>query len=59
MSYPAPGGASLEQLTKTFRHLAGTGKVSGASLSSWNPKLAGSALSARVCMQLLQTLLGE
>mgnify|MGYP000013980896 CR=1 FL=1 len=59
MSYPAPGGASLEQLTKTFRHLAGTGKVRGASLSSWNPRLEGSALSARVCMQLLQILLGE
>jgi len=59
VSYPAPGGASPEELTETFRHLASTGRVSGVSVSTWNPRLEGTEATARVCMQLLQVLLGE
>ena len=59
MSYPAPAGASPEELTEAFRYLAGTGRVNGVSVSTWNPRLEGSDVTARVCMQLLQVLLGE
>jgi len=59
MSYPAPGGAGPEELAETFRHLASTGRVSGVSVSTWNPRLEGSDATAQVCMQLLQVLLGE
>jgi len=59
MSYPAAGGAGPEELAAAFQHLASTGRVSGVSVSTWNPRLEGTEATARVCMQLLQVLLGE
>jgi len=59
MSYPAAGGAGPEELAAAFQHLASTGRVSGVSVSTWNPRLKGTEATARVCLQLLQVLLGD
>ncbi len=59
MNYLAPGGPSVSQLELVFRHLAQTGQVIAASMSSWNPEMDPDGKSQRVCMQLFRTLLGE
>jgi arginase len=58
VSYPAPGGPSVEQMEEVFRNLAETGRVIAASLSSWNPVLDHDGRTKEVCMRLFLTLLG-
>lgn len=59
MSYLTPGGPSASTLEEVFRYLAGTGKVIALSVSAWNPALDVDGKSQKVCMGLVETLLGK
>lgn len=57
VSYPAPGGPSLETMRRVMRHLAQTGRVTAVSVSAWNPKLDEDGRSAALVMDLLNELI--
>jgi arginase family enzyme len=59
MNYLTPGGPSAGTLREVFRHLADTGRVIAVSVSAWNPDLDADGKSQKVCIALLETLLGE
>ncbi len=56
-NYPAQGGPSSSAVRAVFRRLAQSGRIIGASLSSWNPKLDKALQSQTICMSLLHTLI--
>ena len=56
VSYPAPGGPSVETLRRVFGRLAQTGRVIAVSLSSWAPELDKDGHSQGVCLELLDEL---
>ena len=58
MNYPAPGGLSVAELKYIFDKLAEKGRIVAVSLSSWNPELDQSKSSEKVCMDLLESLIG-
>jgi arginase len=58
VSYPAPGGPSVETLRRVFGRLAGTGRVIAVSFSSWAPDLDQDGHSQTVCLELLDELVG-
>lgn len=45
-NYPAPGGPSLADVEAALVRLAATGRVVGASFSTWNPALPGAERAA-------------
>ena len=59
MNYLAPGGPSASEMEQVFRFLAQTGRVSAASVSSWNPRMDPEGKSRDVCMGLVDILLED
>lgn len=59
MNYPAAGGPSAEQLQTIMKYLNRTENIAAVSVSSWNPKMDEDGQSRKVCMKLLNTLIGE
>lgn len=58
VSYPAVGGPSTTMLRHVFRHLAESGRVACISFSSWNPQLDKDGRTQKVCLDLLDELVG-
>jgi arginase len=58
MNYVASGGPSSEDLNMVFEHLNRSGKLAAVSVSTWNPRLDTDGKSRKVCMHLLDTLIG-
>lgn len=56
MVYPALNGSDPDTLRRVFQHLAQTGRVAAASLSTWAPELDEDGRSRAVCMDLLSEL---
>jgi arginase len=59
MNYPAAGGPSAEELQTVMKHLSRTDKIAAVSVSTWNPKMDADGQSRRLCMGLLDTLIGS
>ncbi len=59
MNYVAAGGPSAADLDLVFKHLNQSGKLAAVSVSTWNPGLDTDGKSRKVCMQLLDTLIGN
>ncbi|MBE2201796.1 MAG: arginase family protein [Anaerolinea sp.] len=57
MNYLAAGGPTAVELAQLFRYLAGTGRVTAVSMSSWNPSMDNDGRSRRAAMALLHDLL--
>lgn len=58
-NYCAPGGPSSTEAAAVFRALAGAGRVTAVSVSTWNPDLDSDGSSSRISMHLLEVLLGQ
>jgi arginase len=58
-NYRAPGGPSAAVLAGVFARLASTGRVAAVSVSTWNPALDEDGRTQRVCLDLLEVLLGR
>jgi arginase len=56
MSYRAPGGPSVAELSAVFRGLDRTGRIAAVSVSTWNPGLDQDGRTQAVCLSLLQAL---
>ncbi len=56
VSYPAPGGPGPKELARIFEMLAGSGRVTSISLSTWNPALDPDGRSMKICLDLLEIL---
>jgi arginase family enzyme len=59
MNYVATGGPSAADLDLVFKHLNQSAKLAAVSVSTWNPGLDTDGKSRKVCMQLLDTLIGD
>lgn len=59
MNYLAAGGPSAEELQTVMARLRRTGKIVAVSVSTWNPKLDKDGQSRRVCMGILDALIGD
>jgi arginase len=59
MNYVAAGGPSAADLDLVFKHLNQSGKLAAVSVSTWNPGLDTDGKSRKICMQLLDTLIGN
>lgn len=59
MSYRADGGPRADEVKKTFHSLAQHFQITAVSLSTWNPSLDGDGRTRTVCMELLDSLIGE
>lgn len=57
MSYPVPGGPSVENVRQVFHRLAKTGQVVAVSLSAWSPSLDREKKSEEVSLSLLADLI--
>lgn len=58
MGYLAPGGPSLTEMGRVFKHLAQTCDIVAVSMSTWRPTMDEDGSSEKVCMRLLKELLG-
>jgi arginase len=59
VSYPAPGGPSVEEIERIFQYLNRTGSIVGISMSTWNPDLDGNGMSRYKCMEVFKVLLEQ
>ena len=59
MNYLAAGGPSAEELQAVMKHLRRTKKIAAVSVATWNPKLDEDGQSRRVCMGILDALIGD
>ena len=59
MNYLAAGGPSAEELQTVMKHLRRTKKIAAVSMSTWNPKLDEDGQSRKVCMGILDALIGD
>ena len=59
MNYLAAGGPSAKELQTVMKHLSRTQKIAAVSVSTWNPKMDTDGQSRKVCMGLLDTLIGS
>jgi arginase len=59
MNYLAAGGPSADELQTVMKHLRRTEKIAAVSVSTWNPKLDENGQSRRVCMGVLDALIGD
>jgi arginase len=59
MGYLAPGGPSLADMGRVFKHLAQTYNIVAVSMSTWRPKMDEDGSSEKVCMRLLKDLLAS
>ena len=57
-NYPVADGPTAELLGAVFEHLAESGRVVAASLSSWNPDLDRDRASEAICLAVYRRLLG-
>ena len=58
MSFPTPGGPSVAQLSRIFKHLAATQQIISVSISSWVPELDTDGETEAAVMSLLADLVG-
>lgn len=56
MSYPEPGGPSLNECVASLKHVMEEGKVVGILFSLWNDTLDGSAEAMAATLQLIRAL---
>jgi arginase len=59
MNYLTAGGPSATELQTVMKHLRRTGKIAAVSMSTWNPKMDIDGQSRKVCMGLLDSLIGS
>jgi arginase len=59
MNYLAAGGPSATELQSVMKHLSRTEKIAAVSVSTWNPKMDKNGQSRKVCLGLLNTLIGN
>jgi arginase len=59
MNYPAAGGPTATELEKIFFYLANTNQICAVSMSTWNPRMDKDGQSQKVCMELLDVLIGN
>jgi arginase len=59
MNYLAAGGPSAKELQAVMKHLSRTEKIAAVSMSTWNPAMDADGQSRRLCMGLLDTLIGS
>ena len=59
MNYLAAGGPSAKELQTVMKYLSRTEKIAAVSVSTWNPKMDEDGQSRKVCMRLLDTLIGN
>ena len=59
MSYLAAGGPSAKVLQTVMKHLRRTVKIAAVSMSTWNPNMDADGHSRRICMALLEDLIGS
>ncbi|MEN8238596.1 MAG: arginase family protein, partial [Actinomycetota bacterium] len=57
MNYPAPGGPRAESVRAAVEHLASTGRVVAASVSSWNPQLPDADRASAVTRSIMGAFL--
>ena len=58
MNYPAAGGPSAKELQTVMKYLNRTEKIAAVSLSTWNPTMDEHGQNRKLCMGLLDTLIG-
>ena len=56
VSYPAPGGLTMEETSVIIRKLLGTGKMRVLELAAYNPSKDRGAASAKKIIELLRTI---
>jgi len=59
MNYPATGGPPSSDLIRIFEYLFQSGNLAAVSVSTWNPALDIDGQSRKVCMQMINALLGN
>ena len=59
MNYLAAGGPSAKELQMVMKYLSRRGKIAAVSMSTWNPNLDTDGQSRRLCMGLLDALIGS
>jgi arginase len=59
INYPAPGGPSAAVVRDSINHLAASGRVVAASVSSWNPALPGADQAAATTRLMMSAFLPE
>jgi arginase len=57
VSYPAPGGPTLDTIAQALARLGGTGRVTALSVTLWNPEKDGAGQAEPVIMGLIERLL--
>ncbi|MFV1971685.1 MAG: arginase family protein [Acidimicrobiia bacterium] len=57
VNYPSPGGPSAESVRAAVRHLAASGRVVAASVSSWNPRLPQAERAAAVTRSVMDVFI--
>jgi arginase len=58
MNHRAPGGPLASELAQVFARLAQTARVAAVSVSTWNPNLDEDGRTQRICLDLLEVLIG-
>ena len=56
MSYPEPGGPSLQESVESLQHVRARGDVAGALFSLWNGALAGADEAMAATLELIRAL---
>lgn len=56
MSYPEPGGPSLQESVESLKHVRARGNVAGALFSLWNGTLAGAGEAMAATLNLIRAL---
>lgn len=56
MSYPEPGGPSLQESVESLKHVGARGDVAGALFSLWNGTLAGADEAMAATLELIRAL---
>lgn len=59
MNYVADGGPRAAELKGVFQYLASRKNIAAVSVSTWNPELDRDGSTAKVCMHLLNVMLGK
>ena len=57
MSYPEPGGPSLDDCVQSLKHVLGGAQVAGILFSLWNGTLDGGAQAMAATQRLIRTLI--
>jgi arginase len=57
VNYPSPDGPSADSVKAAVEHLASSGRVVAASVSSWNPQLPGAGTSADAVRSIMDVFI--